>query len=73
MSLVERVCKVLEGVEGEAVAEDTNLESLRMDSFDRVELLMDLEDEFMIEISDDVAEEWVTVKDIVKTVEDLYK
>ncbi|WP_238393401.1 acyl carrier protein [Myxacorys almedinensis] len=44
---------------------------LGMDELDRVELLMALEEEFDIEIPDDVAEDgWDTVKDLVNLVQE---
>ena len=42
---------------------------LGMDSMDRVELELALEDEFEIAITDDDAEKWETVQDIVNFVE----
>lgn len=44
---------------------DTTLEDLGADSLDVVEVIMALEDEFDIEISDEVAENISTVGDLV--------
>ena len=44
---------------------DTTLEDLGADSLDLVEVIMALEDEFDIEISDEVAENISTVGDLV--------
>lgn len=45
---------------------DTTLEDLGADSLDVVEVIMALEDEFDIEISDEVAEKISTVGDLVE-------
>lgn len=50
---------------------DRTIDSFDLDSLDRIELLMDIEDEFAIDIKDCVAERWVTVRDIVTTVNSL--
>lgn len=47
------------------------LGELDFDSLDSIELVMDLEDEFGIEISDDVAEKWVTLADVILSVTNL--
>ena len=58
-------------VDTEEITLDTNLiKDLEADSLDAVEIIMALEDEYDIEISDEVAEEFATVGDIVKCVED---
>ena len=38
------------------------------DSLDSIELVMELEDEFGLEISDEVAEAWVTLADVILSV-----
>lgn len=49
---------------------DTKLsKDLEADSLDQVEILMALEDEYNIEIPDEVAERFVTVRDIVDYLE----
>ena len=49
---------------------DTKLsKDLEADSLDQVEILMALEDEYDIEIPDEVAEKFVTVRDIVNYLE----
>ena len=56
------------------VTMDANLESdLGADSLDAVEVIMALEDEFDIEISDDASQDIKTVGDIVKHIEELTK
>lgn len=53
------------GVEPCEVNINTNLVDLGMDSLDAVELIMAFEEEFIIEIPDEVAERMRTVRDIV--------
>ena len=54
-----------------AVTMDTNLmKDLEADSLDAVEIIMAIEDEFAIEIPDEEAEKFQTVKDLVKYVEE---
>lgn len=58
------------GVEAEQVTDNANFETdLGMDSLDRVELLMEVEKEFSIEITDDEAEKVYTLADCVELVE----
>lgn len=44
-------------------------DDLGIDSLDAVELIMELEDEFDVKIEDEVAQGFVTIADIVKTLE----
>ncbi|MCR4689209.1 MAG: acyl carrier protein [Saccharofermentans sp.] len=54
------------GVDEETITEDSSfVDDLNADSLDMVELVMAMEQEFDIEIPDDVAEKVVTVKDAV--------
>ena len=58
-------------VDIEEISMETSLmKDLEADSLDAVEIIMALEDEYDIEIPDEVAEEFKTVGDIVKCVED---
>ena len=50
---------------------ETEIDDLKLDSLDKIELLMALEDEFNVEISDEKAELVKTVADIVKTIRQL--
>lgn len=47
------------------LGEDATLESFDVDSLDRVELVMAYEEEFGIEITDEDAEAWKTVGDVI--------
>ncbi|MDY0189664.1 MAG: acyl carrier protein [Desulfuromonas sp.] len=71
-SIEERVKKIVAeqlGVEDEQVtAEASFMDDLGADSLDTVELVMALEEEFDIEISDEDAEKIQTVKDAVEYV-----
>lgn len=59
-------------VQRESIKPESNLISdLSMDSLDRVELCMAVEDEFGIEIPDDVAEQLVTVQQVIDKVTEL--
>ena len=54
----------------EITMETSLMKDLEADSLDAVEIIMALEEEYDIEIPDEVAEEFKTVGDIVKCVED---
>ena len=73
MSIEERVIKIVAeqlGIkENEVKFESRFVEDLGADSLDTVELIMSLEDEFSIEISDSEAENAKTVKDVVDYIE----
>ena len=47
------------------ISEETTLEDLTMDSLDKVEVLMALEEEYNVNIPDEDAEKCITVKDVV--------
>ena len=64
--IVERL-----GVEEALVKEDANfIDDLSADSLDIVELVMEIEEEFEIEIADSEAEKIVTVGDVVNYIKD---
>lgn len=71
----ERVAQVVSdrlGLDVEEVKLDSSFrDDLGADSLDVVELVMELEDEFDIEIGDDEAEKLQTVGDVVKYVDSL--
>ncbi|MFB5660599.1 acyl carrier protein [Alteribacillus sp. HJP-4] len=72
-NVLERVQKIVVerlGVEeSEVKLEATFKDDLGADSLDVVELVMELEDEFDLEISDEEAEKIVTVADVVNYIE----
>lgn len=75
MSVFEQVkaiiCKELK-LDPSKVTEESNLkDDLGADSLDAVEIIMDIEDEFNIQIDDSEAENIKTVGDIVKYIEAL--
>ncbi|MBY0109780.1 MAG: acyl carrier protein [Candidatus Babeliaceae bacterium] len=57
----------------DSLKDDTTLESLGADSLDRVEIVMNLEDHFSIEIDDEMAEKLNTVDDVVHYISTLVK
>ena len=60
------------GVDEDTITEDSSfVDDLNADSLDMVELVMAMEQEFDIEIPDDVAEKGVTVKDAVEYIQSL--
>ncbi len=65
----EIVCEQLGVSEDEVTPEASFLEDLGADSLDIVELVMALEEEYQLEISDEDAEKIKTVQDIVSYVE----
>ncbi|CAN2042161.1 acyl carrier protein [Candidatus Magnetomoraceae bacterium gMMP-15] len=69
MSLNEKINKVIAeklSVElSEVVPEASFVDDLGADSLDQVELIMAMEEAFDIDISDEDAEELVTVKDVL--------
>ena len=59
------------GVEEEQVTlKSTFVDDLSADSLDIVELVMNIEEEFDMEIPDEAAEKIVTVEDVVKYIEE---
>lgn len=57
------------GVDEADVAKETSFEDLDADSLDIVELVMALEEEFNLEISDEEVENIKTVGDVVRYIE----
>ena len=71
--IVERVKKIVVehlGVEKDKVGESASLvDDLGADSLDTVELVMAFEEEFNIEIPDDIAEKITTIKEAIEHIE----
>ena len=71
--IADRVKKIVIehlGVEGEKVIDSASfVDDLGADSLDTVELVMAFEEEFNIEIPDDVAEKITTIKDAIDHIE----
>jgi acyl carrier protein len=65
----EKIAEQLGVATDEVTAEASFIEDLGADSLDIVELVMALEEEFNIEISDEDAEKIRTVKDVVTYIE----
>lgn len=57
----------------DSLKDDTTLDSIGADSLDRVEIVMNLEDHFSIEIDDDMAEKLVTLADVINYINTLVK
>ena len=68
--ILEKVKELVAGQlgksEDEVTPDSSFIEDLGADSLDLVELIMSMEDEYGLEISDEDAESIVTVKDAVK-------
>jgi acyl carrier protein len=73
MSIEERIkkiiCEQLEVNEKDVVPAASFVDDLGADSLDQVELIMAMEEEFDISISDEEAEKIVTVRDAIEYVE----
>ena len=65
--VVQLVCENLE-VEEADVAEDTTFDALGADSFDKLELVTALEDEFSLSIDDEALEKIATIRDAVDAI-----
>lgn len=67
----DRVLIALENIilDGYEVNKDSSFEDMGMDSLDKIELLMDLEDEFGIDIPDDTMSYLETFGEIVDYIE----
>lgn len=57
------------GVDESEMTKDTSFEELNADSLDIVELVMAIEEEFKLEISDEEVEKIKTVGDVVRYIE----
>jgi len=63
------ICEQLEVKEEDVVPEASFVDDLGADSLDQVELIMALEEEFDISISDDEAEKIITVQNAIDYIE----
>jgi len=72
MSIKERVIEILSDVtykeQDEITVEKSLTDDLDLDADGQGELAMQLEDEFDIEITDDVADNWTTVQSVIDCV-----
>lgn len=73
MDVAGRVIEIISdqmGIPADQIAPDTDfVDDLGADSLDTVEMVMEIEEEFDISISDDIAETLATVGDVVRYVE----
>jgi acyl carrier protein len=67
--IIKVICDQLDVEESKVTAEANFIDDLGADSLDTVELVMAFEEEFDIEIPDDMAEQIKTVNDVVSLVE----
>ena len=68
--IIKVICEQLD-VEESKITEDASfIDDLGADSLDTVELVMAFEEEFDIEIPDDMAEQIKTVNDVISLVKD---
>lgn len=69
--IIQIIGSISEVQEEEISMESRLREDLKLDSLSAVEIAMAIEDEFEIEVSDDVAEGFVTVEDIVNYISEI--
>ena len=68
--LFDIVCNGLD-LDADEIALDADLrEDFDADSLDMVDLIMDVEDEFGVEVPDEILDKLVTVKDVVDYIEE---
>lgn len=69
MSTFERIDAIIDDIAGmQTRTSDSKLDD-ELDSLDGVELIMSIEEEFDIEVDDDLGRAWLTVGDVVKYVD----
>ncbi|MCI2069209.1 MAG: phosphopantetheine-binding protein [Bacilli bacterium] len=67
---LERISKVVaEKVKGQNVTPESDLASLGLDSLDKAEILINLEDEFKIEFTEEEMTKIKTVNDLAQMIE----
>ncbi len=59
------IVEQLSVIDPSEITPDTTFDSMDVDSIDAVEIIMAIEDEFEIEIPDEVAEEFASIADIM--------
>jgi acyl carrier protein len=64
--VIEVISKVAKGKE---VTADSNIKDLGLDSLDVVDMLMDIEDKYNIEFENEEMTSFVTIKDVIASVE----
>ncbi len=72
--ILEKIAKILKNykdVEAEGITPDTTFEELGLDSLDRVELAMSVEEEFSIQL--ELTESMRTVQGLVEAIEEQLK
>ena len=70
MNYLDTFVEILENKVGKKeITLETNLRSLGIDSLDLVEIVMDLEDKFEIEFSNEELNEFKTVSDVIDAIE----
>ncbi|MBO5934545.1 MAG: acyl carrier protein [Clostridia bacterium] len=62
------ICEQYE-IDKDEVTPETVLEDLNFDSLDMIEIAMDIEDEFNVEVPDEALEKFITIGDIVEFLE----
>ena len=68
--LFEIVCNGLDLDESEISLDADLREDFDADSLDMLDLIMDIEDEFGVEVPDEILDKLVTVKDVVDYIEE---
>jgi acyl carrier protein len=64
--VIEVISKVAKGKE---VTADSNIKDLGLDSLDVVDMLMDIEDKYNIEFENEEMTSFVTIRDVIASVE----
>ena len=59
------IVEQLSVIDPSEITMDTTFDSMDIDSIDAVEIIMAIEDEFEVEIPDEVAEEFTSIADII--------
>ena len=67
MNIEEKIILCIKETTKREVEADTNLESLGLDSLDKVEICYAVEEDFGIVIPDEAIEQWQTVQDLINT------